>query len=132
MEKFRDANPPGLVYGDEAPVLEPHPLGKMSGVATSMGRYTGPARVARGIQDFNKVEHGDVLVIPYSDVGMVTTLCPGGGGNRRIRRAALAQFDHRARVRHSGSGVGEWGDEFVRLHPGYGRWLYRRNYHSRR
>ena len=69
MEKFRDANPPGLVYGDEAPVLETHPLGKLSGVATSMGRYTGPARVARGIQDFGKVEHGDVLVIPYSDVG---------------------------------------------------------------
>jgi pyruvate,water dikinase len=69
MEKFRDANPPGLVYGDETPVLEAQPLGKLSGVATSMGRYTGPARVARGIQDFGKVESGDVLVIPYSDVG---------------------------------------------------------------
>ena len=69
MEKFRDANPPGLVYGDEAPVLEAQPLGKLSGVATSMGRYTGPVRVARGIQDFGKVESGDVLVIPYSDVG---------------------------------------------------------------
>jgi pyruvate,water dikinase len=34
-----------------------------------MGRYTGPVRVARGIQDFSKVERGDVLVIPYSDVG---------------------------------------------------------------
>jgi len=69
MEKFRHANPPGQIYGDEAPELEDQPQGKLSGVATSMGRYTGPARVARGIQDFNKVLQGDVLVIPYSDVG---------------------------------------------------------------
>jgi phosphohistidine swiveling domain-containing protein len=69
MEKFRSVNPPGLVYGDEEPMLEDQPLGKLSGIATSMGRYTGPVKITRGIQDFSKVEPGDVLVIPYSDVG---------------------------------------------------------------
>lgn len=69
MEKVRAANPPGLVYGEEVPPLEEHSVETRSGVATSMGRYTGPVRVALGIGDFGKVQPGDVLVIPYSDVG---------------------------------------------------------------
>ena len=69
MEKFRGANPPELIYGDEVPPLEDRHLEKLTGVATSMGHYTGPVKVAHGIADFSKVVQGDVLVIPYSDVG---------------------------------------------------------------
>jgi pyruvate,water dikinase len=41
----------------------------MVGVPTSIGHYTGKVTVVRGIRDFGKVQEGDVLVIPFSDVG---------------------------------------------------------------
>ena len=41
----------------------------LKGVPTSRGTYSGPVTVVQGIQDFGKVDQGDVLVIPYSDVG---------------------------------------------------------------
>ena len=40
----------------------------MTGVTTSRGYSYGPVRVVLGLDDFNKVQPGDVLVIPFSDV----------------------------------------------------------------
>jgi len=41
----------------------------LSGTPTSRGYYQGAARVVRGIKDFEKVQTGDVLIVPFSDVG---------------------------------------------------------------
>jgi phosphohistidine swiveling domain-containing protein len=69
MEKFREINLPDIIYGDEEPPVIERTHARLYGLTTSLGHYTGPARVVKGIADFGKVQNGDVLVIPYSDVG---------------------------------------------------------------
>ncbi|MFN2236781.1 MAG: PEP/pyruvate-binding domain-containing protein [Anaerolineales bacterium] len=69
IERFRDISLPPVIYGDQPPPIEDQSLEKMVGVPTSIGHYTGKVTVVRGIRDFGKVQEGDVLVIPFSDVG---------------------------------------------------------------
>lgn len=62
---------PDLVVGDAfVPRRRDHP-GKatLTGLATSRGSARGIARVVRGPADFDRVGTGDVIVIPFSDVG---------------------------------------------------------------
>ena len=61
---------PEIIIGDSPPlVLDNKEIGmELSGVPTSGGHYTGPARIVKGIGDFGKIGEGDVLVIPFSDV----------------------------------------------------------------
>ena len=40
----------------------------LAGIPSSRGYYRGPVRVIRQASDFDKLQRGDVLVIPYSDV----------------------------------------------------------------
>jgi len=61
---------PDVIYGDHfTPAVAASPGGILQGVATSRGRYRGAIRVVNGLADFDKVQDGDVLAIPYSDVG---------------------------------------------------------------
>ncbi len=69
LEQYREITPPGIIYGDEAPPVTEKNQRVLLGTPTSRGCYTGPVRVARGIDDLERVQAGDVLVIPYSDVG---------------------------------------------------------------
>lgn len=69
IERFRNISLPTVIYGDEPPPITDASLEKLVGVPTSIGHYTGKVCVVRGIRDFNKVQQGDVLVIPYSEVG---------------------------------------------------------------
>ncbi len=78
MDRVRDLSPPSTLYGDEAPPLDPSPRTGLRGVATSRGHYTGPVKVLRGLQDFAKLSQGDVLVIPYSDVGWTPLFARAG------------------------------------------------------
>jgi phosphohistidine swiveling domain-containing protein len=62
---------PDIVYGD---AFVPHRrdelvLETLRGIPTSRGSVRGPARVVRGAVDFGRVRRGDVIVIPFSDVG---------------------------------------------------------------
>lgn len=70
MEEYTDLVLPEIIFGDAPPLnLLQQKIGmEMTGVGTSGGHYTGPARVVRGVGDFGKIKEGDVLVIPYSDV----------------------------------------------------------------
>jgi phosphohistidine swiveling domain-containing protein len=63
-----DLQLPTLIFGNVPPVVDTSNEEKLTGVPTSRGYYSGPARIVHGLQDFNKVLPGDVLVIPYSDV----------------------------------------------------------------
>ncbi|MGD8398623.1 MAG: PEP/pyruvate-binding domain-containing protein [Anaerolineae bacterium] len=78
IERDRDAVPPNIIYGDEAPPLDPHPGQGFQGTPTSRGYYTGRTRVVTGIQDMGKLQQGDVLVIPYSDVGWTPLFTKAG------------------------------------------------------
>jgi phosphohistidine swiveling domain-containing protein len=69
MELYRDIVVPSTICGDRPPPVDTQMGSKLEGIPTSRGYYTGPAKVVRGIRDFSKVREGDVLVIPYSDVG---------------------------------------------------------------
>ena len=69
IERYRDIPLPPIIYGDEPPPIQDPTLQKLVGIPTSLGHYTGNVVIVRGIQDFPKVKQGNVLVIPYSDVG---------------------------------------------------------------
>jgi phosphohistidine swiveling domain-containing protein len=63
-----DMQLPTVIFGNAPPVVDTSDEEKLTGVPTSRGYYSGPTRVVHGLEDFNKVLPGDVLVIPYSDV----------------------------------------------------------------
>ncbi len=69
IERLREVELPTIIYGDTPPPVKPPDGHVLRGTATSRGYYRGPVCVVRGIQDFYKVKDGDVLVVPYSDVG---------------------------------------------------------------
>jgi len=69
IETYRHIPLPENIFGNTAPPLSESSPGTLHGLATSLGYYEGPARVLRGLSDFPRLLNGDVLVIPYSDVG---------------------------------------------------------------
>ncbi|MFL7869348.1 MAG: PEP-utilizing enzyme, partial [Anaerolineales bacterium] len=69
IKRYERITLPSIIYGEETPPIEDPSQEKLIGVPTSIGHYTGRVVVVRGLKDFNKVQQGDVLVIPYSDVG---------------------------------------------------------------
>ena len=68
MEAVRDYTLPEFIYGTEPPPPEMPEARKLQGTATSRGYCEGPTRVVHGLHDFHKVQQGDVIVIPYSEV----------------------------------------------------------------
>jgi pyruvate,water dikinase len=69
---------PPIIYGDTPPPVQDSSLERLVGIPTSIGYYTGKVATVRGIQDFPKVKQGDVLVIPYSDVGWTPLFARAG------------------------------------------------------
>lgn len=78
MERYHDIVLPIIIYGDDIPPIREIDMEVMTGVASSIGHYTGPVQVVRGIDDFAKMKKGDVLVIPYSDVGWTPLFARAG------------------------------------------------------
>lgn len=70
---------PSVIYGDQTPPLDVRASQKLKGTPTSRGYYTGPVKVVRGIGDFHKLEDGDILVVPYSDIGWTPLFARAGG-----------------------------------------------------
>jgi len=69
MSAFQSVILPEVIYGDDAPPVFSESFDKLKGTPTSQGYYDGVIKVIRGRDDFDKVDQGDVIVIPYSDVG---------------------------------------------------------------
>jgi phosphohistidine swiveling domain-containing protein len=78
MELSRNALIPDVIYGDAIPPLIPAHADKLQGIPTSRGYYAGRVKVVHGLNDFQKLEQGDVLVIPYSDVGWTPLFARAG------------------------------------------------------
>ncbi|HEX4932120.1 MAG TPA: hypothetical protein VFV33_03010, partial [Gemmatimonadaceae bacterium] len=51
---------------------------ELKGVPSSRGTYRGPARVVRNADEFARVQRGDVLVVPYSDVAWTPLFARAG------------------------------------------------------
>jgi len=78
MESYRKADLPEMILGHEQPPLTTSIPVELEGIPTSLGTYTGPARVVHGIKDFDKIQDGDVLVIPFADVGWTPLFAKAG------------------------------------------------------
>jgi len=78
MEASRDTLLPTVIYGDELPPLYLQANHKLYGTPTARGVYTGAACLVRSLQEFSKLHTGDVLVIPYSDVGWMPLFARAG------------------------------------------------------
>jgi phosphohistidine swiveling domain-containing protein len=71
LENSRDLQLPDVIYGDEIPpMLDPKEtdLQSYSGIPASRGYYRGPVKVICSLADSTRLNPGDVLVIPFSDV----------------------------------------------------------------
>jgi pyruvate,water dikinase len=78
MEQYREIVLPDVIYGDVPPPIISTSIKELSGTPTSRGYYTGKVKVVRGVSDFPKLVQGDVLVIPYSDVGWTPLFAKAG------------------------------------------------------
>jgi pyruvate,water dikinase len=78
IDESRDIVPPSIVYGDQPVPPATESSDSLEGTPTSRGQYTGPVRVVRGLSEFGKLNDGDVLVIPYSDVGWTPLFTKAG------------------------------------------------------
>lgn len=70
LQEFKDIALPDVIYGDMQPQAELQVARTLRGIAASGGYYSGRVKVVKGIGEFGKLERGDVLVIPHSDVGL--------------------------------------------------------------
>ncbi len=78
MEETKDIVLPVVIYGDEAPEPETGQSRNHSGTGTSSGSYTGKTRVVKSVSDFETVEKGDIILIPFSDVSWTPVLAKAG------------------------------------------------------
>lgn len=78
MEAVRDWVPPETIYGETPLPLRGESSAALRGTPTSGGYYAGRARAVRGLGDFDKLQPGDVLVIPYADVGWTPLFAQAG------------------------------------------------------
>jgi len=100
---------PTVIYGDEAPPIQPVDSKKLTGIPSSRGYYCGKVKVVRGIEDFPKLEDRDVLVIPFTDVGW-TPLFARAGAVISESGGMLAHSSIVAREYHIPAVVGGWHD----------------------
>jgi pyruvate,water dikinase len=69
---------PEVIFGDTVPPVVPLAREKLVGTPTSRGYFTGKVKIVRAIGEFHKLSHGDVLVIPYSDVSWTPLFAKAG------------------------------------------------------
>jgi phosphohistidine swiveling domain-containing protein len=80
MAELEDVDMPEIIFGDDfVPArLGTNPAERLEGVATSRGRHRGTLRIVKGIDDSAKVQPGDVIAIPFSDVGWTPLFARAG------------------------------------------------------
>jgi pyruvate,water dikinase len=78
MEQCQDYILPEVIYGDDLPPVVTATDEKLTGIPTSKGYYTGKTKVVHSISEFNKLNPGEVLVIPYSDVSWTPLFAKAG------------------------------------------------------
>ena len=76
--RYKDMNLPNIIYGEQEPPPELSKNIDFKGIATSRGYCSGNIKVVKGISDYNKMNQGDILVIPYSDIGLAPLFTKAG------------------------------------------------------
>ncbi len=78
ISQYKNMELPNTIYGDQEPPVGLLRKGSFDGVATSRGYYCGRVKVIKGISEYNKIAQGDILVIPYSDIGLAPLFSKAG------------------------------------------------------
>jgi len=80
MAELEDVDMPEIIFGqDFVPArIGTNPAERLYGVATSRGRHRGILRIVKGIDDSFKVQPGDVIAVPFSDVGWTPLFARAG------------------------------------------------------
>lgn len=78
----QDSVMPDIIYGDSftpVPTDTANTARRVSGIGTSRGQHVAPLRIVRSSSDFAKVLRGDIIAVPYSDVGWAPIFAVAGG-----------------------------------------------------
>jgi pyruvate,water dikinase len=78
MENAKNVTLPQIIFGEDIPPVDQEGKKALKGVGTSGGYFEGTAKVVCGLRDFQKIETGDVLIIPYSDVSWTPLFAKAG------------------------------------------------------
>jgi pyruvate,water dikinase len=80
MQTASQYNVPEIIFGDEPPPPETISAARssLSGMPTSRGYFRGPVRVVLAPSDFDRVEPGAAVAIPYSDVSWTPLIARAG------------------------------------------------------
>ncbi len=79
MESLADVELPEIIYGDDfVPAQNSTGSATRRGIPTSRGHHRGTLRVVQDTGDFAKVAPGDVIAIPFSDVGWTPLFARAG------------------------------------------------------
>lgn len=78
IEAYRNIAVPSIIFGEEVPPAEEKETSALKGTPTSRGYYRGKVRLVHDTSDFKRIERGDVLVIPYSDVAWTPLFAKAG------------------------------------------------------
>jgi pyruvate,water dikinase len=78
MLEYDNISLPHIICGDTQPPISRKTGNTLSGIPTSKGVYEGKAKVIHGVSDFYKLSDGDVLIIPFSDVGWTPLFTKAG------------------------------------------------------
>jgi pyruvate,water dikinase len=78
IDQVHDVELPSVIFGDREPAIQTPADDRLVGIPTSRGLHTGRVKVLRGLEEFDKLEVGDILVIPYSDVGWTPLFARAG------------------------------------------------------
>ncbi len=123
MDAYHDISLPDVIYGDEPPPPERPAVDNLTGMPTARGYYQGAVCVVRGSQDFDKVEEGNVLVIPYSDVGWTPLFSKAGAivaeSGGMLSHSSIVAREYRIPAVVSVNGVCQLPDGVVVTVDGY-------------
>mgnify|MGYP001822334438 CR=1 FL=1 len=79
MARVADVDMPEVIFGDDfEPSLPTDPGQQLQGTPSSRGVVRTVARVVNGIDEAHRVAPGEVVVIPYSDIGWTPMLAKAG------------------------------------------------------
>jgi pyruvate,water dikinase len=80
IEEVKDLAMPDIIFGEDfvPSRADEAQATTLRGTPSSRGTHLGVARVIHGIADFERVEEGDIIVIPFSDVGWTPLFAKAG------------------------------------------------------
>jgi len=79
MNELADVEMPEVIYGDDfVPTRVSANATELKGIPTSRGSHRGTIRVIRGLEEFDRVKPGDIIAIPFSDVGWTPLFARAG------------------------------------------------------